>query len=435
MQITVESLSTVKKKLNFEIPTDRVASEYDKVFDELRKKASIKGFRKGKVPRSLIEKHYREVMEQDVVKNIVNDTYFKALLDEKIFPVSYPVIENEELKRGEPFRYSAVVEVFPDIQVKDYVGLALRKGKYLFDEEVIASRLREMQESLAQLKPVEEAHHAATGDFVTFDFEGSIDEVPFEGGKGSDFQLELGSGKFIPGFEEQLAGMSSSDEGEITVTFPGDYGKAELAGKDAIFKIRIKDIKVKELPALDDDFAKEFGEFETFELLKAHLRDMHEKQESERIDSELREAAVTALIEKNAIEVPESLIDQQVVQMIESAKKRLAYQRLTLEMMGLDEERYKIQFRPVAESQVKGSLLLDALAKQENIQAGDDDLEDKFRQMSGDNDQSLETMRKHYLQNQKAKENLLIQIKEDKAIDFLISRAKVSDAPRETTKH
>jgi len=435
MQIRVESLSTVKKKLNFEIPTDRVASEYDKVFEELRKKAAIKGFRKGKVPRSLIEKHYREVMEQDIVKNIVNDTYFKALIDEKIFPVSYPVIENEELKRGEPFRYSAVVEVFPDIQVKDYEGLELKKEKYLFDEEVVASRLREMQESLAQLKPVGEDHQAATGDFVTFDFEGYIDEVPFDGGKGSDYQLELGSGKFIPGFEEQLVGMRSGDEGEIKVTFPGDYGKAELAGKDAIFKIRIKDIKVKELPALDDDFAKEFGEFETLELLKAHLREMLEKQELEKIESEVREAAVSALIEKNPIEVPESLIDQQVVQMLENAKKRLAYQRLTLEMMGLDEERYKIQFRPVAESQVKGSLLLDALAKHVDIKAGDDDLENKFRQMSGDNEQSLESMKKYYLQNQKAKENLLIQIKEDKAIDFLISQAKVTEAPRETKKH
>ena len=434
MQITVESLSTVKKKLNFEIPTDSVATEYDKVFEEVRKKAAIKGFRKGKVPRSLIEKHYKEVMEQDVVKKIVNDTYFKALIDEKIFPVSYPVIENEELKLGEPFRYSAVVEVFPDIQVKDYEGLELKKEKFQFDEDVVATRLREMQESLAQLKPAAEGHQAATGDYVTFDFKGYIDEVPFEGGEGSDYQLELGSGKFIPGFEEQLVGMISGNEGEITVTFPADYGKAELAGKDAVFKIRIKEIKVKELPALDDDFAKEFGEFETLELLKKHLGEMLEKQESERIDSALREAAVTALIEKNPIEVPESLIDQQAVQMLENAKQRLAYQRLTLEMMGLDEERYKIQFRPVAESQVKGSLLLDALAKQVDIKAGDEDLENKFRQMSGDNDQSLENMRKYYLQNQKAKENLLIQVKEDKAIDFLISRANVVEVPRETKK-
>jgi trigger factor len=434
MQISVESLSAVKKKLDFEIPADRVATEFDKVFDEIRKKASIKGFRKGKVPRALIEKHYSDVMEQDVIKNIVNDTYFKALADEKIFPVSYPLIEKEEFRKGECFRYSVVVEVIPDIKVKDYDGLEVSKELYLYDEEVINSRLREMQESLARLKPVDSAHHAASGDFVTFDFEGFIDGVPFENGKGSDYQLELGSGSFIPGFEEQLIGMSPGDEGEIAVAFPADYGKGELAGRDAVFKIHIKDIKVKELPELDDELAGQFGEFETLDQLKAHLRDMQEKQEMERIDSAVREGVVTALIEKNPIEVPESLIDQQAEQMLENANKRLAYQRLTLEMMGLDEEKYKIQFRPVAESQVKGSLLLDALAKQENIEAGEEDFAEKFRQMSGDNEKSLETVRNYYLQNQKAKENLLHQIKEDKAVDFLLSRAKITEVAPEKGK-
>ncbi|HLO27378.1 MAG TPA: trigger factor, partial [Geobacteraceae bacterium] len=345
MQIKVESISAVKKKLNFEIPAERVTTEFDKVYEEIRKKAAIKGFRKGKVPRTLIEKHYGEVMEQDVVKNIVNDTYFKAIVDEKIFPVSYPVIENEELKKGETFRYSALVEVLPEIHVKDYDGLEVRKEQIRIDEEVVSNRLKEMQESLAQLKPVDDTHLAGKGDFVTFDFEGFMDGVPFENGKGADYQLELGSGKFIPGFEEQLVGMKASDEGEIKVTFPADYGKSEFAGKDAIFKILVKDIKVKELPAIDDDFARQFGDFETVEQLQAHLKDMHEKQEKDRIDSDLREGIVKALIEKNPIEVPESLIDQQVDQMLENAKKRLAYQRLTLEMMGLDEERYKLQFR------------------------------------------------------------------------------------------
>jgi trigger factor len=434
MQITVESLSTVKKKLHFEIPADRVVTEYDKAFEEIRKRASIKGFRKGKVPRSLIEKQYGDVLEQDVVKNIINDTYFKALADEKIFPVSYPVIENEELKKGEPFKYSAVVEVFPDVEVKDYEGLEVARALYRFDEGVIESRLQEMQESLGQLKPAEEGHAAVLGDFVTLDFEGFIDGVPFENGAGNDFQLEIGSGKFIPGFEDQLAGMHAGDESEIRVTFPEEYGHAEFAGKDALFKVRIKEIKVKELPAVDDDFARQFGEFETLPLLREHLVKTHEQQEKERIDTEMREEVVKALIARNDIQVPESLIDQQAQQMLENAKKRLAYQRLSLDMMGLDEEKYKIQFRPVAESQVKGSLLLDAVAKQEHITAGDEDLDEKFRQMAGESEQSLEAIRSYYLKNQKAKENLFLQIKEDKAIDFLISRAKVVEAPRQSSK-
>ena len=432
MQITIESLSTVKKKLNFQISADRVAVEFDKVFDGIRKKATIKGFRKGKVPRSLIEKHYNDVIEQDVIKNLVNDTYFKALADEKIYPVSYPVIENDVVKKNEIFRYAAIVEVIPDIQVKDYTGLVVGKETLRLAENIVDKRLSEMQESLAQLKPVEAGHLAVTGDYVTFDFGGLIDGVPFENGNGTDFQLELGSGKFIPGFEDQLVGMNAGSEGEIKVTFPVEYGKAELAGKDALFKIRIKEIKQKELPELDDDFAREFGEFTTLDMLKSHLRDMYEKQERDRIESDFREGVIRALIEKNDIEVPDALIDQQVDQLLENAKKRLAYQRLTLEMMGLDEDRYRIQFRAVAESQVKGSLLLDALAKQEDINAVEDDLEQKFSLMSGGNEQDLESMRNYYLQNRKAKENLLIQIKEDKAIDFLISRAIVSETVSKT---
>jgi trigger factor len=318
--------------------------------------------------------------------------------------------------------------------VHDYDSLEVNREIYRHDEGVINSRLKEMQESAARLEPVDSAHHAASGDFVTFDFEGFIDGVPFEHGKGSDFQLELGSGRFIPGFEDQLVGMSAGEEGEIAVVFPADYGKAELAGKDAVFKIHIKDIKVKELPELDDEFARQFGEFETLELLKAHLKDTQEKQEMERIDSSVRDGVVAALIEKNQLEVPESLIDQQAEQMLEHAKKRLAYQRLTLEMMGLEEASYKIQFRPVAESQVKGSLLLDALAKQENIEAGEEDFANKIQQLSGDSEKSLETVRNYYLQNQKAKENLLHQIKEDKAIDFLISRAKITEINPEKGK-
>jgi trigger factor len=191
---------------------------------------------------------------------------------------------------------------------------------------------------------------------------------------------------------------------------------------------------VKQLPELDDELARQFGEFETLELLKAHLKDTQEKQEMERIDSSVRDGVVAALIEKNQLEVPESLIDQQAEQMLEHAKKRLAYQRLTLEMMGLEEASYKIQFRPVAESQVKGSLLLDALAKQENIEAGEEDFANKIQQLSGDSEKSLETVRNYYLQNQKAKENLLHQIKEDKAIDFLISRAKITEINPEKGK-
>lgn len=434
MQITVESLSSIKKKITFEIPAERVASEIDKVYAAIGKRAAVKGFRKGKVPKSLIEKQYSDVMEQDVVKNLVNDSYFKALDDEKIHAVSYPEIENEELKKGEPFRYTATVEIFPEVAAPDYDGLEVQKETYRFDEQVIDRRIQEMRESLAQLGPADADHAAVSGDYVTFDFAGSIDGVPFEGGAAEDFQLELGSGRFIPGFEDQMVGLKAHDQREVKVTFPEQYGKLELAGKDAVFAVTVKEIKVKELPALDDDFAKEAGEYDSLADLRTKLAQDFEKHEKERIESEFRDRIVEGLIKKNHFEVPQALVSQQLDLMLENTKKRLAYQRLSLEMMGLDDRGYKVQFRPVAESQVKGSLLLEALVKDQKFDATEEDVEKKFGEIAGDSEQSLEAVKKYYLQNAKAKENLMAQIREDKAIQFLIERAKVVEVSRDELK-
>lgn len=430
MRINVESLSSIKKKINFEIPSERVASEVEKAYGEIRKHAAIKGFRKGKVPKDLLVKHFSDKMADDVLKNIINDTYFKALMDEKIYPVSHPVIESDELKVGEPFKYSATVEIFPDVVVKDYAGLEVKKEKYVFNEEVIANRLKEMQENMSHLEPADAQRSAVNGDFVTFDFKGFVDGEPFEGGAAEDYQLELGSGRFIPGFEDQIVGMKAGDEGEIKVTFPENYGQKDLAGKDATFAVTIKGIKVKELPELNDDFAKDFGEFESLDQLKAKISEVYSLQENERIETELRERLIKALIEKNSFEVPETLIDKQLNLMLENSKKRLAMQRLTLEMMGLNDEGYKIQFRSVAETQVKGSILLEALARQESIQVADCDLDDKIKEIAAQNNQELETVNNFYQQNAQAKENLTAQLKEDKVVDFLLAKAKIDEVDR-----
>lgn len=430
MQISVESLSSVKKKINFEIPATRVTSEVEKVYEEIRKHVAIKGFRKGKVPKDLIRKHYSDKMADDVLKNLVNDTYFKALTDEKIFPVSYPVIDSDEIKPGESFKYSATVEVFPEVAVKDYAGLQVKKEKLVINDDVVAARLKEMQENMAHLEPAENDRGAQTGDFVTFDFKGSIDDVPFEGGAAEDFQLELGSGRFIPGFEDQLTGMKAGDKGEIKVTFPDTYGQKDLAGKDATFAVAIKEIKIKELPELNDEFAKQFGEFESLDELKAKIVEVHSLQEKERIETDLRERLIKALVEKNDLEVPSTLVDKQLNLMLENSKRRLAAQRLTMEMMGLNDDAYKVQFRAVAENQVKGSLLLDAVARLESIEVVAPDIDEKLKQLAAQSNQDFETVRKYYQTNAEVKENLIAQLKEDKAIELLLEKAKVTEVER-----
>ena len=435
MQPKVEALSSIKKKITFVIPAEQVSAEVDKAYAGIRKHAAIKGFRKGKVPMGLIEKHYGEKMADDVLKSLVNDTYFKAVTEQGLNPVSYPVIESDPLHPGEAFTYSATVEVFPEVEVKDYLGLEIAKEELVQDEAALAARLKEMQESLSQLVPAPEGHAAALGDFVTFDFKGTLDGVPFEGGEAEDFQLELGSGRFIPGFEDQMVGMTAGAEGKVAVSFPESYGNDTLAGKPAEFAVSVKEIKVKELPELNDELAKEFGEFETLDELKLKLAELQQAQEERRIENELRERVIKALVEKNELEVPETLVDRQVAMMLENSKQRLASQRLSLEMMGLTEEGYKVQFRDTAREQVKGSLLLDAVAEKESIEVSDEDIAQQVGQIAAGTKQDPEKVANLYQTNARARENLVAQLREDKAVRFLLERAKVTVVPKEEIKH
>lgn len=435
MQISVESVNSIKKKLNFEIPADKVSAEVDKAYAEIRKHAAIKGFRKGKVPMSLIEKHYGDKMADDVLKSLVQETYFKAVNEQGLNPVGYPVIESDQLKKGEPFKYSATVEVFPDVELKQYTDLELVKEKLELDAAVVDARLKEMQERMAQLAPAPEGHAAAMGDFVTFDFKGSVDGVPFEGGAAEDFQLELGSGRFIPGFEDQMVGMTAGSAGTVKVTFPEAYGNSDLAGKPAEFEVNVKEIKVKELPELNDEFAKEFGEeFETLDLLKAKLAELNQAQEEARIKNEMRERVIKALIEKNDLEVPEALVDRQVTMMLESTKQRLASQRLSLEMMGMTDDSYKAQFRDVARDQVKGSLILDAIAEKEAIEPTEEEIAAQVAEIAVQTRQDAEKVAHLYQTNEGAKQNLMAQMREDKAVQFVIDRAKVTEVPKAEIK-
>lgn len=435
MQISVESLNSIKKKLHFEIPADKVSAEVDKAYAEIRKHAAIKGFRKGKVPMGLIEKHYGDKMVDDVQKNLVQDTYFKGVQQEGLNPVAYPVIESEVLKKGEPFKYSATVEIWPEVELKEYQGLEVVKEKLEIDPTVVDARLKEMQERMSQLGPAPEGHAAAMGDFVTFDFKGSIEGNYFEGGSAEDFQLELGSGRFIPGFEEQMVGLTVGTATTLKVTFPENYGSAELAGKEADFEINVKEIKVKELPELNDDFAKEFGEeFETLDLLKAKLAEINEAQEESRIQNDLRERVLKALVEKNDLEVPEVLVDRQVSMLLENTKQRLAQQRMTIEMMGMTESSYKERFREVGREQVKGSIILEAVADKENIEVTEEEVTAQMAMIAAQSGQDAEKVAQFYKHNERAKESLMAQMREDKAVQYVVSQAKVTEVPKSEIK-
>jgi trigger factor len=427
MIVNVESLSSVKKKINFEIPADRVTEEIGKVYEQIRKTAAMKGFRKGKVPQAVLEKHYSGKMAIDVLQNLVTETYFKALDEQKIVPVSQPTIESDELIKGSPLKYSATVEILPEIEIKDYVGLQVKKETFSHDEGIISDRLKEMQSRMAEIKPLDSQRPAAIGDIVTLDFTGYVDGVPFENGSATDYMLELGSNSFIAGFEDQIAGMSVGEEGKINVTFPEDYFVSKLAGKDVNFDVKIKDIKTKELPPLDDDFAKQFGEFETLEELKSKLAEGYEKQETSKIESGVRDNLVKALIEKNPIEVPEALVEKQLQFLVENITHDLAMKNLSLAAIGSDEKKIREDYRDTAVIQVKGTLLLEALAKKEGIVVEDHEIQEKIAEIAEKANKDSDIVEKFYEKNSYAKEALMKQIREEKTIKFLEDHAKITE--------
>lgn len=425
MQVNVEQLSSVKKKINFEIPAERVLAETQKAFAEIRKRAVIPGFRKGKAPEGLIRKSYQGQIEGDVIKNLFNDHYFKYIQENQIFPVAHPEIDADVFVEGAPFKFSATIEVYPEVAVNDYEGFTVVKEKFVADATAVDARIEQMRDNMSQLKPVSEDRPAAAGDHVVIDFVGFVDGEPLAGGDANDHQLELGSNSFIPGFEDQVIGMKAGEQKRIALAFPEQYHSAELSGKPVEFDVTVKEIKVKEVPALDDDFAQEFGDFATFADLQAKVAETIEKQELERIERDFKDALVKQLIEKNDFELPEAMIDRQLASMLENTKQRLQYQRMTLEMMGLDEQGYREQFRPVAASQVKGALLLHELAEKAGVTVSDSDIEARLQKISAESGQDYERISKYYLQNADAKQSLEEQVREEKVLELIAAKAVI----------
>ncbi len=369
MDVKVEDISSIRKKLSFEVGAEKVDSEIEKAYRKIAKSAKIKGFRAGKVPRPVLEQYYAPQMEEQVLGRLINESYFNALSEHGIPAVSDPeIVESSSLEKGKPFSYEAQVEVKPTVEARDYQGLSLKKEKFEPDSAVVDSRLEEMRANRAQME-VSAREAAAEGDFVTIDFEGFVDGEPFEGGKAEGYVLELGSGSFIPGFEEQLAGMKRGEEKEVSVSFPEEYGNKELAGKPAVFRVTLQEIKEKVLPALDDEFAKGFG-LESLEELRSHIEEDYLQKEKNRVEGDLRERLVNALVERNPVEVPDAMVESQLDFMLKNVRNRFQSQGMSLEMLGMTEESFRQMYRQTAVRQVQGSLVLEAVGRQEEHRGG-----------------------------------------------------------------
>ncbi len=434
MQVHVEDISSVQKKITIEIPAERVNEEIDKAYSAIQKKAKLQGFRPGKAPMQLIKRTYSDAMRDDVMRRLYQDTLYKAMDEHKVEPIDSPTIESEILEPGVPFKYSAVFDVMPQILLNEYTGLIVNKEKYVAKPENVEGELKRMQENMAQLIPLDEAAVVENGHTVSVDYSIVVEGSPEENSGAQTAEVEVGSNRLIPGFEEQLLGLKSGDSKEFSLELPAGGDETESTGKKGLFTVAVKEIKRKELPELDDDFAQQFGEYETMEALHAKMVEYHEKHETDRIENEFKERIIQALIQKNPLDVPESMVKRQLDHMFENLKNRLKSQQMSLDMMGLDAEGFRARFREDAIDKVKGGLLLMALVEKENVTVTDEDLASHYEKIAAGNAEMLDRIKEYYSSNLNAKNSVISEIKEDKAITCLIKNAVITEVDAEKLK-
>jgi len=425
MNVNVEEISSIKKKVSVEIPGDEVTKEVDSFYKDLGKTAKIKGFRPGKVPRNILERYFKDYVKAEVVQKLIGESYPKALTETNLEPVSPPVIDPGEFNEGKSFQYSAVIEVKPDIKLEGYTGLKIEgKGEEVKDEEV-EERLKSLQNLHANLKTVSEDRPIQTGDYVIVDYEASVGGKPLEGGKAVDFTVEVGSGQFIPTVEEKLIGLKPAEEKEIEFSFPADYGYQKWAGKTVLYHVKIKEIKEKVLPALDDEFAKDLGDYSSLEELKTKLRGEIEKEKDLAFERQLKDQVVDQLLEANPFEVPESLVEEQTKGLVSDTKLRLAAQGVDLKSLGVTEEKLQGDYKAMAQKQVKTFLVLEKIAGQEGIAVTDEEVDERLKEMAERMHQKFDVVKRYYEKN-----GLLPEVKagilRDKTLNFLLEKANVN---------
>ncbi|HMK52063.1 MAG TPA: trigger factor [Thermodesulfobacteriota bacterium] len=425
MNVNVEEISSIKKKVSVEIPENDVVKEVDSFYKDLGKKAKIKGFRPGKVPRDILERYFKDYVKAEVVQKLIQDTYPKALSENDLHPVSPPAIDPGEFVDGKAFQYSAVIEVKPDIKLEGYTGLRIEGKKEEVKDEEVEERLKGIQNLHANLRTISEARPIQNADYVIVDYEASTGGKPLEGGKALDFTVEVGSGHFIPTFEERLIGLKPEEEKEIEVSFPEDYGYQKWAGKTVSFQVKIKEIKEKILPPLDDEFAKDLGDYSSLEEFKTKLREEIQKEKDLGLERQLKDKLVDQLLEVNPFEVPESLVEEQTKALVSDTKLRLAAQGVELKTLGLTEEKLQGDYQDMARKQVKTFLVLEKIAGQEGMVVTDEEVEGRLKEMAERMHQKLDVVKRYYEKN-----NLLPEVKagmiRDKTLNFLLEKAEIN---------
>ena len=428
MSLQVEKLEKNMAKLTIEASAEDLEKAIEKAYQKQKSQISIPGFRKGKVPRQMVEKMYgKEVFYEDAANELIPDAYDKALEECEEDIVSSPKIEVTQIEAGKPFVFTATVALKPEVKLGKYKGVKIDKIDTEVTEEEVDAEINRERENSARNITVED-RPVKDGDITTLDFEGFVDGVAFDGGKGENYPLTIGSGAFIPGFEEQLIGAEIGKEVEVKVTFPEDYQAENLKGKDAVFKCTIKEIKEKELPELDDEFASEVSEFETLAEYKEDVRkNLAEKKEKDAKNAR-EEAAVKAAVEDAEMDIPEAMLETQQRQMVDELAQRITIQGLSMEQYfqftGTNYQQMLEQVKPQAEERIKSRLVLEAVVKAENIEVTEEDYEKEVETMAEVYQMEVDKVKE--LMGEREKKNIMQDLAVRKAAEFVAENAKES---------
>lgn len=430
MKASLEDVSPVKKKLLVQIEPEEVDKKLNQAYRELGKRARIPGFRPGKVPRRILEGRFRNQVVEDVARDLINETLPKAFEEVETLPLGPPVLEKETLKQGEDFKYSAMMEVRPQFEVRDYLGVEVEKEKCTVTEEDVRNQLEQIRKSNGKLTSVVQDRPIQRDDYVILDYEGYEGNRPLDGIKSPNFLVKVGANDFHPDFEESLIGLQKDDESEIDVAFEDNYYHSKLAGKNVKFKVKIRDIKELALPELNDEFAQNLGaDFNDLEGLKRHVKETAMAQGEKRIDRDLKKRLIEKISEGLNFELPQVLVDSETDYAVENLRENLERSGSSFEKAGLSVEKLKEDFRPSSEKRVKEMLILAQIARQDQIQVNEEDLEEEFREIASNTGQDLETIRKYY-EARGLVGSLKERVLEEKTLNYLVEHAKVSEAEK-----
>lgn len=429
VKVEIEDLSPIKKRLLFEIPRKNYDEVLEKAYAKLKQNTQIKGFRKGKVPRSLLEKYYGPKTIMEAVSEIVDKSYQEAIRQYQIPAVDRPEIKDlnmEALEKGEGLSFKAEVEIQPKVTAENYEKIKVKKNKLEVGAEEMERELQGVQKAFASFVPLAEGTVAEKGHQVTLDFRGTLDGEAFEGGSGEGVPLVLGEGRYLPDFEAGILGHKAGESFTFEVKFPQDYGAEKLKGRTAQFEVELLELKKEELPPIDDELAKDVGKFESLDELKKDIENklMAHKEKAER--GNLFQQVLEHLLKKNNFEVPQVMVERELDAMWQGVTRQLASQRITPEQAGIDPKEYRQKNREEALKRIKGFLLFDSIAQQESIKVEESEIEAKFKEIGEANKVDINNVKSFY-QQQNLIPGLYSQILGEKTLDFLLEKAKVSE--------